>query len=202
VLFASGFGFTFVRPESRCRKPSQCRFSFNLRSQPHTELEYPKKFFGAVEKTRAITGRMSGKIIIHGMRAAEGVGGQMVGLPLALYRITADVTSAACLGKHLIAFAYGKRLSDHIIAEFELALAPRLTKRTQKLNEGCTHFTEHLFRVVGQVARSSITEPSTFRRVCDQNRLPGGVWVGSCVSEVQAAFCTTLAAMCGTLAPL
>jgi len=52
----------------------------------------------------------------------------MVGLPLALYRITADVTSAACLRKNLIAFASGKRFSDHMVAEFEPALTPRLTK--------------------------------------------------------------------------
>jgi hypothetical protein len=54
----------------------------------------------------------------------------MVGLSLALYGITANVTSAARLGKNLIAFGSGKKLSEDMIAEFELALTPRLTKRT------------------------------------------------------------------------
>jgi hypothetical protein len=53
----------------------------------------------------------------------------MVGLPFALYGITAHVTSSACLGKNLFSFAAGKRLSEHPVAQFELALAPRSERR-------------------------------------------------------------------------
>ncbi len=68
--------------------------------------------------------------------------------PVTLYGSTTDVTSTTCLGKNLDALASGKRLSDQMIAQFELALAPRLTKRTKMLGKlwsrlkgiGCAHF--------------------------------------------------------------
>jgi hypothetical protein len=74
-------------------------------------------------------------------------------LPVALYGATTDVTSTASLGKNLDAFASGKRLSDQMIAQFELALAPCLTKRTKMLDKlwnrlkgiGCAHVDGLLF---------------------------------------------------------
>src|ERR1039458_2945000 len=74
-------------------------------------------------------------------------------LPVALYGATTDVTSTASLGKNLDAFASGKRLSDQMIAQFELALAPCLTKRTKILDKlwnrlkgiGCAHVDGLLF---------------------------------------------------------
>jgi hypothetical protein len=78
-----------------------------VRSQPNPELENPQKFFGLVEETIAVAGRMSRKIIIYRMRTPERMGDQMVGLPFILDQTTANVTSATSLGEDLFSFATG-----------------------------------------------------------------------------------------------
>jgi hypothetical protein len=70
----------------------------------------------------------------------------MVSLPLAVffYEVTTEVTSAACLGKNLIALGSGK---PHSILPFDRARTSRLPKCTQSPSKvgiglkliGCAH---------------------------------------------------------------
>jgi hypothetical protein len=98
-------------------------------SEPDTELENPLKLLRFVEPPIAVADGMSRKIIIYWMLATERMGEYMIGFPLSFYETSADVTSAACLGKDLFSFEVGKLLSEHTIAQFEFVLPPSLAKR-------------------------------------------------------------------------
>src|SRR5580700_4430932 len=82
------------------------------------------------------------------MLATERMGEYMVGFPLAFDETSADVTSAASLGKDLFSFEVGKRLSEHTIAQFVFVLPPSLAKRAEALDKdgirlklvSCAHF--------------------------------------------------------------
>jgi hypothetical protein len=101
----------------------------------------------------------------------------MVCLPLvAVYEITTEVTSAACLRKNLIAFSSGKLPSDHSIPPFDLALTSLLPKRMQSPRKvgigskfigraGFFHGTP--IQVCGTKC-SVISVPAIPRRVCEQ----------------------------------
>ena len=96
---------------------SHFRLIFNLLSKPDPQFENPLNLLGLVEPATTIADRVSGKIVIWGRFATEGMGRYVVCFPLiAFYRATADVALAARLGTNFASFTDGKRLPDQSIA--------------------------------------------------------------------------------------
>src|SRR5437899_1847038 len=107
-----------------CKSAQSC-LSFNLRSDPDTELQDPLKLLRSVKPAIIVADWMSRKVVAHLVLAAERMREDMVSLPFSVDEAAADVTATGCLSENLLSFRAGQRLSHHLFAEFELSVPPR-----------------------------------------------------------------------------
>jgi len=110
----------------------------DLRSQPHTEFEYPLKLLSIVVPPIVITEGMRGKIVVYGMLPACAVGQDVVRVPsLAPDCSPTDVAAASRFPQYLVSFCSAEpRTSRAFLASRYNVCPPLGVKLTQSNGKG------------------------------------------------------------------